>query len=174
MTTLGYLKYYGSTKFAWFEWHYLTFLHKCLTEDWLELQSGTSAQTMSNIITIFEVLELDRKARVDMMLLYHTGIVGRTLANELMWELLSTWATDPRYLDLSRKVSHECGRARRSFERPPFMHNDMHWWSWECLQLPYWQLMHWSPSAVPQREFDLVMESNGMPVRPPNCWVFTF
>ena len=107
MTTLGWFKHLRDPCFPWFEWHYLRFLGKCLTDHWEDLQRGHSEETLAKILEIFNVLELDKKARVDLMLLYHSGLPGRTSANKVLWMLLSEWALDPTYEDLSHKVSKE-------------------------------------------------------------------
>ncbi len=118
LLTIWLLKYYGDLHFRWFECKYLMFLHQNLTDHWPDLQRGHSPETMERLALIFKVLELDRKARVDFMLLYHTGLVGRTCANKVLWLLLSAWATDGRYRDLSNKVSQVVNLMRQTFERP--------------------------------------------------------
>ena len=49
--------------------------------------------------------ELDRK-----FLLAQSGLVGRTIANYIIWNLCPYWALDPTYEDLSHKVYYEEGR----------------------------------------------------------------
>ena len=61
------------------------------------------------------------------MLLAQSGLVGRTYANKILWSLLSNWALDPTYEDLSHKVSSEVGWARRNFDRPPRGNRDLKW-----------------------------------------------
>ena len=53
---------------------------------------------------ICKVLELDKKARVDLFLLAQSGLVGRTIASYILWNLCSYWALDPTYEDLSHNV----------------------------------------------------------------------
>ena len=118
LTTLGWLKHVESPVFPWFEWHYLKFLHKCLTDYWWLIQGGSDDRAMELWHKVFVVLELDRKARVDIMLLAQSGLVGRSVANELMWDLMSTWALVDCYEDLSHKVSYEIKWRRRTFDRP--------------------------------------------------------
>ena len=91
---------------------------RCLTESWEDLQRGEAQDTLIKLLQIFNVLELDKKARVDLMLLYNRGIAGRTCANKLLWELLSDWAMEPSYEGLSRKVSSEALWLRTTFDRP--------------------------------------------------------
>ena len=54
---------------------------------------------------------------MDLFLLAQSGLVGRTLANYLLWNLCSDWALDPTYEDLSHEVSNAVGRLRKSFRQ---------------------------------------------------------
>ena len=148
---------------------HLKFLHKCLTVDWHRLQGGVGDETLSKWLLIFRVLELDRKAMVDFMLLAQSGLVGRTYANKLLWKLLSNWALDPAYEDLSHKVSSEVGWARRNFDRPPRDHKDLQWWRWSAYDGPG-RSRQFSPLEVPRGEWDLKSGPGGMPLPPPECW----
>ena len=116
---------------------------------------------------IFLVLEVDRKAAADLMLLAHLGIAGRCEANEILWELLSVWALKPEYEDLSHKLTNLVFVARRNLERPPATHQDRGRWKWE----KYWEPRHpeWSPRAVP-RSFVVLKGPGGVPLPPPDCW----
>ncbi len=171
MTTLGWLKHSKGPQFPWFEWHYLHFIKKCLTTDWKQIQGGSGDETMQIIIEIFNVLELNTKARMDFTLLMHTGPVGRTLANKLMWTLLSDWALDDRYLDLSSNVSWECYKARRTFERPEWRGEDLRRWTWEHLDHCKNADWHWHPAAVPGEFYQVVLGPQGEPLPPPRCWL---
>ena len=112
-------------------------------------------------------LELDRKAQADLMLLAHEGLVGRSEANEILWELLSVWALKPEYEDLSHKVTNMVYIARRNLERPPKEHEDRGRWKWE----KYWGPRHpqWRPTAVPQ-SYIVLKGPGGVPLPPPHCW----
>ena len=112
-------------------------------------------------------LELDRKAQGDLMLLAHEGLVGRSEANEILWELLSVWAIRPEYEDLSHKVTHMVYQARRNIERPPKDHWDRGRWRWN----QYYEPRHpqWSPKAVP-RNYAVLKGPGGVPLAPPECW----
>ena len=67
------------------------------------------------------LLELDCKAQRDMFLLAYSGVKGRTMANKLLFELLSYWAVkDPEYENLSNYVSHRVQQLRMGMDRPPF------------------------------------------------------
>jgi hypothetical protein len=155
--------------FQHWEMVYLLFLHKCLTSDWHILQGGVDNEALKKWLLIFKFLELDKKAKVDLMLLAQSGLVGRTRANEILWKLLSSWAVDPAYEDLSHKVSSEVGWARRAFDRPPKGHKDLHWWRWSSYEEPGWSL-RWSPKEVPHGPWDLRMGPGGEPLQPPDCW----
>ncbi len=149
LTTLGLLKRFNDEFFIWFELQHLKFLHENLTIHWPDLQKGHSDETMDRLAFIFDVTELDRKARMDFMLLYQTGIVGRTCANKLLWLLMSTWAVGPEYKDISCKVSSEALTFRKSFERPPRWHSDNNDWTWIRLEVPDRRLLMWCPLSVP-------------------------
>ncbi len=171
LLSIGLLRYYGYNHFHWFERKYLKFLHENLTDHWPDLQRGHSPETMDRLALIFKVLELDRKAKVDFMLLYHTGIVGRTCANKILWQLLSTWATDGRYRDLSNKVSKEVKHMRQNFERPPKGHRDFKTWSWKHLEENHPHMVKWSPLSVPKNTVGVLVGEGGLPLRPPACWI---
>ena len=169
LTTLGWLKFLEDEHFAYWEYQYLKFLRKSLTTDWFILQSGVDNETLKKWCAIMRVLELDKKARVDLLLLAQSGIVGRTQANKLLWNLMSNWALDPTYEDLSHKVSSEVGWARRTFDRPPRSHKDLVWWRWSCYDVPKWD-KRFSPLEVPRGHWDLKKGPGGEPLPPPACW----
>ena len=83
--------------FEWFETQHLKFLHKTLTEDWWRIQGGAGIESLELWLQIFKFLELDRKSQRDLLLLAQSGLVGRTMANKVLWELCSHWALDPTY-----------------------------------------------------------------------------
>ena len=95
-------------------------------------------------------LDIDRKAQADMMLLAHAGVVGRTSANYLMWQMLSDWALNTTHQDLSRKVSSNVKWQRRNFDRPPANHNDLWNFKWKNLDDPLPHMKKWSPLEVPR------------------------
>ena len=166
-TTLGLLKQQGHWQFEFLEWWYLVFIRECLTTYWGIIQRGSGAQALERWNLIFLVLELDRKAQLDLMLLAHTGLAGRAEANEILWDLLSIWALKDDYLDLSHKVTSMVGRARRNLDRPPRNHPDREWWTWTC----YWEPRRpsWSPRAVPDH-YEVITGPNGEPLAPPACF----
>eukprot|EP00972_Heterocapsa_arctica_P042124 6210442-Heterocapsa_arctica.AAC.1 len=62
LTTLGVLGFLNHYFFGFYEWRYLKFVRMCLTTDWPILQGGSDYKALRKWITIFEFLELDRKA----------------------------------------------------------------------------------------------------------------
>ena len=133
LTTLGWLKYMEAPAWRHFEHQYLRFPRNSLTKDWQTIQGGVGSETLQKWMNMCRVLELDRKAKVDLFLLAQSGLVGRTLANNLLWNLCSYWALDPTYEDLSHKVSNEVGRLQQYFDRPPAHHHDLKRVVLECL-----------------------------------------
>ncbi len=167
-TTLGLLKFVGDPTFQWFGWMYLQFINSCLTTNWWRIQSGMDHHAVNLWFLVFVALELDEQAMQDIMLLAHSGIVGRTKANELMWNLLSDWALVDNYQDLSHKVTAEVGKARRTFDRPPVWHDDFLTWSWD--DYDYLPAPQWSPLAVPRVQYNLATRDGNKPLPPPWCW----
>ena len=119
---------------------------------------------------IFQVLELDKKARLDLVLLAQSGGVGRTYANKIMWDLLSNWALEYTYRDLSNKVSSEVKWVRMEFDRPPAGHKDLRWWRWEFLQVVPKHMAPWSSKAHLKESWELQLGPGGEPLPPPLCW----
>ena len=171
MTSLGLLKFANNPYFEYFEFKRLMFLRNCLTLKWYRLMTGTSPGDLALWLEIFLVLELDRKAQFDLFLLAHSGEVGRTYANEVLWLLMSDWALEKSYRDLSNKVSHEVGARRILFDRPPDGHKDLKTWGWSLLVKPPWHMRHWSPKDPPQfGTFQIRAGPGGVPLAPPQCW----
>ena len=119
---------------------------------------------------IFRVLELDQKAQLDIMLLAQSGHIGRGHANKIMWDLMSNWALDDMYEDLSNKVSNQVGLARKRFDRPPAWHPDAQWWTWNAYDEPTKLMGPWCPKRRPRGEWDVRTGPNGEPYQPPWCW----
>ena len=80
---------------------------------------GVDLEAMQLWWEVFQVLELDKKSQRDLLILAHGGPVGRSYANKILWKLMSDWALDGTYRDLSNKVSNEVNWARKNFCRPP-------------------------------------------------------
>ena len=169
LMTLGWMKLINHPHFGYYEWMYLKFYHKCLTDDWWILQYGRDWRALRLWHAIMVTLELDKKACLDLVLLLHSGAPGRTEANELLWDLMSDWALRPNYQDLSNKVSKEVKVRRRYLDRPPGWHDDRTWWCWDKYVTP--RHLKWSPKAVPQPgTWGLAMGPGGLPMAPPDCW----
>ena len=169
MTTLGWLKFLRDPRFPYWEYLYLKWIHVTLTRDWYILQWGVDEQALEKWLMVMRFLELDRKARVDLMLLAHSGLVGRAWANKILWDLLAIWALDPVYEDLSHKVSSEVGWVRRRFDRPPGGHRDLQWWNWTYYE-ELGHMQRWSPQARPSGPWDLAMGPGEEPWQPPWCF----
>ena len=85
---------------------------------------------------ILQVLEIDKKAQLDLLILAQSGPVGRAHANKTLWDLMSNWALNPTYQDLSNKVTNDVGWSRRNMDRPPRGHKDLQWWTWTRYREP--------------------------------------
>ena len=163
------MKYLQHIHFQWYEYHFLKFVHRSLTQDWWTLQCGLGLEALIKWWTILEVLELDTKSRRDLFMLLHSDEVGRACANELLWNLLSSWCLEPTYKDLSAKVSAEVQRMRRTFDQPPHYHEDRVDWTWKQYVAP--KHLHWSPAAPPDPgTYTLMMGAGQLPLPPPDCW----
>ncbi len=92
------------------------FLRNC-HRDWVNLERGKASDkdTLRATNEIFDVLELDSKARDDFIDLYKTR---RTSANKIMFLLLNTWARDSRLSNIGSMVSSECMKAKETVRRP--------------------------------------------------------
>ena len=121
---LGLLKDAGDPHFEYFELEYLKWVHKTLTEDWHIVQSGVNLEGTDKWIEIFLYLELDQIAQMDLVLLAQQSTSGRALANEVLWEALTTVALVRTYKDLSNWVTRKCHQYRKRLDRPPRSHKD--------------------------------------------------
>ena len=134
------------------------------------MQTGT-AEALELLLELFAVLELDRKAQLDWFLLAITGLVGRTEANEVLWELLTTEALGLEATTLSNLLSSRCSAARKNFERPPAEHPFRRQWGWARLEVP--RNPHFSPRDPCTNDQDLPLCANpgGVPRTPPWCYM---
>ena len=165
------LKYLGDPTFKYWEWQYLRSIHKYLTKHWQLLQCGTGPMAVAMWRDCLMTLELDRKAQRDLFLLIHSGIVGRTKANRILWDLLTGPALEPPYQDLSSLVTHLVYGARKSFDRPPREHEDLRWWTWGHLSNLNDGDVPWSPRSGPERMLTaLCVGPGGLPLPPPRCY----
>ena len=146
------------------------FLKGCLTKYWWHLQFGIEQSTLEMWWLILRVLELDKKAQLDLFLLAQAGPVGRTYANQILWNLMCQWGLEGSYRDLSNKCSYEVGMARKNFDRPPVGHRDLRWWRWSYLEKPMRRVSAFSPSQRPPERWDVRTGPGGEPLPPPHCW----
>ena len=77
LRTLGILKNYNHPAVAFYEHRFLVWVKDTLTTQWPLIQGGNDDEALALWLSIFWVLELDRKATLDLMLLAHQGGVGR-------------------------------------------------------------------------------------------------
>ena len=166
-TTLGHLKHLNHWAFPYFEHVYLSFIKQCLTEGWPRIQGGSEPTDLNLWKRICIVLELDRKAMADLMLLAHSGEAGRTEANEVLWTLLSDHALRDDYEDLSKMTSSLVLTARKNMDRPPGTHKDLKTWHWAKYWVP--RNPKFAPSAVPQGAVVQNLDDKE-PIPPPECW----
>ena len=123
----------------------MKFLHRNLTHNWYIIQFGVDLQAKQLWWEICQVLELDRKSQRDLLILAHTGAHGRAHASRILWKLMSDWALQVPYKDLSHLVSHEVNMARKNLDRPPRLHPDLNWWALSCYTDPPVWMFQWNP-----------------------------
>ena len=171
MTTMQLLFVRKDPCFSYWEWHYLRFLRRMVTENWHRIQRGVDPVTDGLWNLCLDTVELDRRARFDLFLLAASGIMGRCEANRIMWLLLAEWAPVRPYKDLSKRVTSACNEARRQFDRPPNYHADLPEWTISCytderVGDP------WHPYTAPPdlERMTWVVGQNDEPLQPPECW----
>ena len=176
LTTLWLLKRNGDPAWRYFEWLRLRFLKECLTVKWPILMGGRDPHASYHWLYVMEVLELDRRARVDLLLLAQSGLPGRCEANRILWHLMAEWALEDSYRDLSSKVTNQVSQARKKFDRPPNWHPELLDWSWAFytdgrLNDP------WNPKTVPDVNAPCGpgdawqnLGQYGESIQPPLCW----
>ena len=113
LRTLGWLKHLGDPAFEFLEHLHLKHCHKALTEDWWLIQAGTSEEAHALWLDLCKLMELDKKATLDLMLLATSGVLGRTCTNIMMWGLLSNWGIQP---PLQGPQQQSVGRGRLAQE----------------------------------------------------------
>ena len=169
-TTLGILLHLQRPEAQWYEWKYLQTIHWILTKRWWIVQGGVDQLALDEWMAIMNLLELDKKARRDLFLLAQSGRVGRVYANKLMWEILTTMAIEPPYLDMSHKVTTRVKAMRHLFDRPPRDHRDLAWWDWSYYMSVAKQDQRWAPEEVPRGNYYMKTAPDGTPLEPPACW----
>ena len=170
LTTLGWLRHLKDPTWPYWEHYYFQFLHNNLTTNWANLMYGVDIQAMQLWWEVFQVLELDKKSQLDLLMLAQSGPVGRSYANKILWDIMANWALQRTYRDLSNKVSNEVNWARKNMDRPPKGHQDLQWWTWRSYQHPVPRQSPWSPCTLPPNTWDLRMGAGGEPLPPPHCW----
>ena len=167
--SLGYLKQWNDPAFHYFEWHYLKNIEDLLANKWHLLQGGYSQNCVNLWYQICRLLELDQKVIRELWILLHGGVVGRALANECLWSLLSVEALEANYLNLSNCLSVKIKDARKRMDRPPANHQDRASWGWDRYTTP--DRPHWAASSSPQESGWWYLKSqHNHPLPPPRCW----
>ena len=168
---LGLMAVNQDPYFGYFEHWYLQWTYMQLTRNWPYIMCEPSSHGMTLWADIFECLELDRKSQMDLLLLAHLGLAGRSEANKILWDLLSYWGLDRRYRDLSHKASSLVNQSRRKLDRPPKNHRDRGWWTWSAYNVPRPEVFEFSPMAAPTGSCSTpVLGLDGVPQPPPRCW----
>ena len=170
LTSLGWLRHLNDPSFPYWEHWYLQFLQLNLTRRWEALQRGWNKEALGYFWEICQVLELDRKAQLDLMMLAHSGVVGRANFNSILWDLLSHYATEKTYRDLNNLVSNQVNQARRTFDRPIRGHPDLDRWTWASYKDPMDHMRRWSPKYPLPARWHLEIGHGGVPLPPPECW----
>jgi hypothetical protein len=167
--SLGYLKLFNDPAFSYFEWNYLKQVERLLGDLWHLIQGGYDANCADLWYQICRLLELDEKVIRELWILLHGGAVGRALANEVMWGLLTREALEANYLNLSNCLSVKLKDARRRMDRPPARHEDRGYWGWDKYTAP--DRPQWAASSVPQVPGWFYTRSmHNHPLPPPGCW----
>ena len=166
---LGLLQEANDPHFGYFELQYLQWVYKVLTDDWALVQSGHDLEATNKWVEVFLGLELDQVAQMDIVLLAQQSLSGRALANQILWEGLTTVALSRDYEDLSSWFTSRVNEYRKRLDRPPKSHKDRGAWSWDRYGSEDQNVF--SPLKVPREEhrWSSVGE-NGEPLRPPRCW----
>ena len=76
LATLGWLQYLSDPTWPYFEYFYLKYLQKTLTTDWPIIQGGVNHEALQKWLDMCNLLELDRKANLGLMLLAQSGAPG--------------------------------------------------------------------------------------------------
>ena len=172
--TIGILKKNNDPAWIFYEWQFLKQVKRILMWEWLFMQKGTDEAALAMWIYAMRILEIDRKAQRELMLLAHSGLVGRTKANRILHQCLYEKGLDARYEDLSPYVSSAVAWARKSMDRPPRMHRQL-WepdWSWSYYQTCFPSDLAFAPDSVPEDAVapNLCDPETGVPLPPPRCW----
>jgi hypothetical protein len=155
---------------------FLKWLHrrravKFLSEDWPLIQGGAEHRARTKWPEVMDFLELDDLAQKALFLCAHQGLAGRTIANQLLWDLLSKWS-NTAHKDLSQLLARNLEMARHVIDRPPDFSKDLQYWTWSRAINPPPQIAAFSPKNIPGWPDRVVMYVNplGQPLPPPSCW----
>ena len=177
---IGILKAANWHGFVAIERKFLLAIRRILTVEWFEVQTSYVKGGVTELWKgIFKLLELDKKAIWDIVLLANMGICGRTSANAILWDLLREYLLMRKdYEALSAKASSLVNQHRKRFDRPPETHEDNEnlMWDWDKLDTPDPDIVAFSPRAVKREgllEPRYLLGINGEILKPPLCWNFT-
>ena len=174
LNTLGVLKKMGHPSYEFLRHSYNHVVFQALTKDWHMYQGGNSQKATFMLLALFETLELDRRAVRSYFLLAQSGDVGRALANQLLWNLLTGPAMHPDHLDLSAWVTTFAKHQRQRYlDRPPRSHKALQHWDWIHHIYYYKNLERWARTRAPAHAgpaWTVECLPDGAPKAPPNCF----
>ena len=161
----------------YFELWYKHCIRILLVDLWYILQGGKNDAACQVWLRACKVMELDRKAKIELFLLLQAGKVGRAQGNRVMFKMLSYYALQKPYMNLSRLLTSQIKWARQTFDRPGREMPDMRRWEWSWYwDMDYRNLHEWSPESIPHDKDEYNWEPfagpGGRPLKPPNCWGF--
>lgn len=168
LMSLGHIKNLGDSRFEYLEWTFRKQLRDLSTVYWPMMQGGDDEEALSLWKDLWVLLELDADSWLELMLLVSQGPPGRSEANQILFELMTRWASMGEYKNLSRKVSTMIKAARRAIDRPPDDHSDLRFWTVQRAMVARYP--EFLPEKVPTNGLIQTAES-GAPLRPPQCWV---
>ena len=175
--TLGVLKLMQDPSYEPLAHCYYQVVFSATTRDWHMLQGGCSQRATFMILALFETLELDDRAIRNYFLLAQAGDVGRALANQLLWNLLTGPAMHPDHLDLSAWTTTFAKLQRQRYlDRPPRSHKDLQHWDWTHHYYLHHNLCRWArcrvpaPASVDHTPWYIGELSDGAPMAPPRCF----
>ena len=160
----------------YFELWYRHCIRILLVDLWYIMQGGKDEEACQLWLRACMILELDRKAKIELFLLLQAGKVGRAHGNKVMWKMLSYYALQKPYMNLSSLLTSQIKWARQQFDRPGREMLDLRWWNWKCYwDMTYKNLHEWSPEAIPTEDdpdWEPYTGPGGRPLKPPLCWGF--
>ena len=146
-------------------------MQKFLVDWWWCLQGMSDHQALRQWLKVGRLLELDRKALMDLFMLAQVIPAGRTKANKILWDLLTGPALEEPQRDMSNLVTTRVYAARKTMDRPPREHGDLAKWDWPC----YWEIdrkdLKWACFKVPKDNYVIYAGPGRKPVPPPDCFV---